>query len=156
MNNLFLITSMVLFMFTPAFAQEVVGDLSVELGVMSWEEVQADISKKPDTHSEDFHRKMAQSMSKMHGGGSKDTYHVMVMLSDKSTDKAVKHAEVEVTAVSMAGPEEIRHKLDPMYMDGFSGYGEFFKLKLKGPYKFKVRIKTYFRTYNTEFERTIL
>lgn len=133
MNKIIVMLVLTVLPFTFAFAQEkVVGDLSVKLGVISWEEIQASSKEKPAAHTEEFHREMAKSMMAMHGGGSKDTYQVMVMLSDKSTGENIKHADVIVTAVAKAGPEEITHKLQRMSMGGLSGFGEFYKLTLRG------------------------
>lgn len=156
MNKIIVMLVLIVLPFTVAFAQEkVTGDLFVKLGVISWEEMQSSSKEKPAAHTEEFHRKMAKSMMAMHGGGSKDTYHVMVMVSEKSTGKDVQHADVMITAVAKAGPEEITRKLQRMSMDGMSGFGEFFKLTFKGPYVFKVDIQKGYRLYTTEFERTI-
>ncbi len=156
MKKILFISMLVFAIFTSVFAQEkVVGDLSVKLGVISWKEMQVSSKEKPLAHTEKFHRKMAKAMSEMHDGNTKDAYHVMVMLSEKSTGKDVKHAKVVVTAVASTGPEQINHKLEQMQMDGFNGYGKFFKLKFPGQYVFKIDIKTNFRDYKTEFERTV-
>jgi len=156
MNKLIVALIVTVFPFSAALAQEkVIGDLSATLGVISWEEIQAESKEKPASQTEEFHRKMARSMMMMHGGGSKDMYHIMVMLSNKSTGKNVKDADVTVTAVAKTGPEEITHNLQAMSTDGFSGFGEFYKLTFKGPYVFNVDIREGYRHYTTEFERTI-
>jgi hypothetical protein len=117
--------------------------------------MQASSKEKPAAHTEEFHRKMAESMTEMHGGDAEGTYHVMVMLSEKSTGKDVTHADVAVTATARTGPEQITRKLEQMHMDGFNGYGAFFKLHFPGDYSFKVNVQTYFLTYEAEFERSI-
>jgi hypothetical protein len=156
MKTIFVILALIILTITSVNAQEkVVQDISVKLGVMSWEEIQAASKEKPAAHTEELHRKMAKSMSEMHGGARKGAYHIMVMVMDKSTGNAVKHADVMVTAVAKAGPEEITHKLQRMSMDGFSGFGEFYKLTFKGPYVFKVDIQKSYRLYTTKFEKTI-
>jgi hypothetical protein len=156
MKKLIIIMTVILLPFSSLFAQEkTVNDLTVKLGVLSWEEIQTASLEKPAVHTEDFHRKMARSMAKMHGGGTKGDYHVMIVLTDETTGKAVKHADVMVKAVAKAGPEEITHSLQRMSMDGFYGYGEFYRLTFPGPYVFEIEVEKGYRTYKAEFERTI-
>jgi hypothetical protein len=156
MKKILILPVFVILMFTAAFAQEkVVGNITVNLGVLSWEEIKASTTEKLATHSENFHRKMAKTMLEMHGGGAKGAYHVMVMLSDEFTGKDINDAAVTVTAVAKAGPEKVTQNLKSMSMNGFSGYGEFYKMKSRGTYVFKVKIDKNYRTYKTEFERTV-
>jgi hypothetical protein len=156
MRTLLTVPVLVMLIFTGAFAQEKsVDNMNVDFGIISWEDIREFSTDKPAAHSEDFHRKMAKTMFEMHGGGSKGTYHVMVMLSDKLTGKEIENATVTVTAVEKAGSKKITQNLKPMSMDGFSGYGEFYKMKSRGTYVFKVKIDNNYNTYKTEFERTV-
>ncbi len=161
-NKLLIILFFVILSIFPVFAQEkIVDNISVNLGILSWEEIQKGIKEKPATHTEEFHRKMARAMSEMHGGGFKGAYHVMIMLKDKTSGAQIANEDVWITASAKTGPEEITHKLKPMTMDGYSGYGEFFKLTFQGPYIFRVKIRRKSLeppggiTYSVEFERVL-
>jgi len=124
-----------------ALAEEkVVDEIVVDFGIISWEDMQAASKEKPATHTEEYHRKMAKAMSEMHGRGGKGEYHVMVMLKEKLSGQQIKNENVWVTAVSQTAPETITHKLKPMTMDEYYGYGEFFKLNFQGLYVFQVKI----------------
>ncbi len=158
MKRLILILSMAVLLMSGAsvFAQEkTVKDLTVYLGVISWEELHDASMNKPASHTEEFHRDMAKFMAAMHGRGGKGEYHVMVILKEKSTGKFIKDANIVVTAVAEAGPEEMSRKLQPMSMDGFSGFGSFYKLTFPGPYSFNVEVERNIRSYSVDFKRTI-
>ncbi|RJQ48336.1 MAG: hypothetical protein C4538_03985 [Nitrospiraceae bacterium] len=144
------------------FAEEkVVDEIVVDFGIISWEDIEAGIKERPSTHTEEYHHKMAKAMSEMHGGGGKGEYHVMIMLKEKASGKPIKNENVWVTAVSQAAPETITHKLKPITMDEYYGYGEFFKLNFPGLYVFQVKIDLTSMvpsgaiTRRTEFERKI-
>jgi len=164
MKKIFLISLFVSgLLLLPAYAQEkAVDDISVNLGVISWEKIQEESKEKPETHTEEFHRKMAKAMSEMHGGGGKGSYHVMIVLLDRGTGEPISDAHVSVTATAQTGPEEITHELKPMTMDGDSAYGGFFKLTFPGLYVFQVKINRESmvptlegKTYTVTIERTI-
>jgi len=145
-----------------SYAQEkIIDDISVNFGILSWEEIEKGLKEKPATHTEEFHLKMAKAMSEMHEGGFKGAYHVMVMLKNRHSGKQIENENVWVTTLAKTGPEKITHKLKSMTMDGYSGYGEFFKLNFHGPYIFQVKINLKSDlpvggiTHRVEFERTI-
>jgi hypothetical protein len=95
-------------------------------------------------------------MSGMHGGGSKGDQHVMILLTDVTFGHQIGNAEVQVTAISKTGTEEVTRQLKSMSVDGLPGYGEYFQLTSKGPYVFKVKLEMgKDRISETEFEKTI-
>lgn len=123
-----------------AFAQEeIIDNFSVNLGLLSWEQIQRGAVEKPATHTEEYHYKMAREMAKMHRGGEKGTYHILVVLDDKKTGQRVDKAEVRVTFVGRRGPETV--KLQTMTMNGFAGFGEFVRLRTERPYFFGVSFR---------------
>jgi hypothetical protein len=142
---------------TPTFAQDkVVNGTTVTFSVLSWEDIQKGLKEKPADHTVDFHLKLADAMSKVHGGGFKDAYHVMVLLTDTTFGHQISNAEVQVTAISKKGTEEDTRKLEIMNIDELPGYGEYFKLTSRGPFVFKVKLKLgSTKIHTVEFEKTI-
>ncbi|MDA8239328.1 MAG: hypothetical protein M0Z67_03030 [Nitrospiraceae bacterium] len=121
----------------PVAAQEkTVDNYVVNFGILSWEQIQRDVPVKPATHTEEYHYKMARETAKMHGGGKKGTYHILVVIDDKNAGRRIDNADVRVTFIGRFGPETI--KLQPMTMDGFAGFGQFVRLRNEGPYVFNV------------------
>lgn len=122
-----------------AYAQEkFVDDFAVNFGIISWEEIQRGIREKPVAHAEDYHLKMASEMAKMHKGGNKGTYHVLVVISDKRTGKRIDKADIRVMILPEFAFKKDTIKLQPMTMNGYAGFGEFVTLRSKRSHIFKV------------------
>ena len=120
---------------TPVFAEEkVVDGFSVNLGIISWEQIQESMKEKPAAHTEGYHYKIAREMAKMHKGGKKGTHHILVVLNDKKTGRRIDQADVKVNVISRVLPQNEIIKLKPMTIDEYSGFGEFVKIRYKGPY----------------------
>lgn len=137
-----ILVGIILFSLFPAhlFAQEkVVDGFSVNFGMISWEQMERGMTEKPATHTEEYHYGIAREMSKMHRGGKKGTYHILVVIDDKKTGRRIDKADVRVTFIGRRGPETI--KLQPMAMDGFAGFGRFVRLRQEGPYVFSVSFR---------------
>jgi hypothetical protein len=151
------VLSLPLFLLSPAYAQEeIVDNIAVELGVISWTDIEKELKGKPKTHTGEYHIKMAKKMAAMHGGGIKDEYHILIVLIDRSSNTHIGDAHVEVTAKAKTGPEQVTHKLQHMTMNNFSGYGEYFRLSYHVPYIFEVKfsLKGQEKVYTVEFERS--
>ncbi len=125
---------------TAGFAQEkVVDNFAVNFGIISWDQIQSEIPKKPATHTEEYHYRMAKEMATMHKGGEKGMYHILVVIDDKKTGERIDKADVRVTFIGRRGPETV--KLQPMTMDNFAGFGEFVRLRSAGPYAFTISFR---------------
>ncbi len=142
---------------TPTFAQDkVVNGTTVTFSELSWEDIQKGLKENRADYSVDFQLKLTDTMSKMHGGGFKDAYHVMVLLTDTTFGYQIGNAEVQVTALSKKGTEEDARKLEFMNIYELPGYGEYFKLTSRGPLVFKVELKLgSTKIHTVEFEKTI-
>lgn len=124
----------------PVPAQEkTVDNYLVNFGILSWEQIERDVPVKPESHTEEYHYKMAREMARMHEGGKKGTYHILVVIDDKKAGKRIDKADVRVKFVGRRGPETI--KLQPMTMNGFTGFGQFVRLRDEGPYVFNVSFR---------------
>ena len=119
--------------------EKTVDNFSVNFGVISYEQIQKGLGDKPATHTEEYHYEMAREMAKMHKGGGKGTFHILVVIDDKKTGKRIDKADIRVTFVGRRGPETM--KLQPMTMNGFAGFGEFVRLRSEGPYVFDVSFR---------------
>jgi hypothetical protein len=151
------VLSLPLFLLSPAYAQEkIVDKIGVELGIISWTDIEKELKEKPKTHTEEYHIKMAKKMAEMHGGSVKGEYHVLIVLIDRGSNTHIGDAHVEVTTKAAAGLEQLTHKLQPMTMNSFSGYGEYFRLSYHVPYIFdaKFSLKGQEKVYTVEFERS--
>lgn len=141
----------------PVFAREAADNIFVELGIISWGDIQRGLREKPATHTEEYHLKMARKMVEMHGGGFEGAYHVLVVLKDRMSCKYIRDAEVHVTARAKTIAQEITHPLTLMTMDGFAGYGEYFKLSPDIPYVFEIRfsLKDGKKIHTVRIEKTL-
>lgn len=142
---------------SPSFAEEKIDNISVELGVISWSDIQRGLGEKPATHAEEYHLKMARKMAEMHGGGFQGAYHVLVVLKDRTTGKYIKDADLQVTARAKTGTDEIAHRLESMTMDGFAGYGRYFNLSSDVSYVFEIKfsLKGKKRHYSVMIEKSL-
>ncbi len=123
----------------PASAQEkIVGNYSVNFGIISWEDIQRGFKEKPAVHAEEYHLKMAREMARMHGGGKKGTYHMLVVIDDKRTGQRIDKADVRVTILPEFAIRGEPMKLQPMTMNGYAGFGEFVKFRSSGRRIFKI------------------
>lgn len=126
---------------TPVYAEKkIAGDFAVNLGVISWEQIQKGLQERPASHIEEYHYKMAKEMAKMHGGGGKGTYHILVVIDDKKTGRKISAADVEVTLIDWLRREKTI-QLKPMSMDGSSGFGEFVRIGSGGTYVLRIRFR---------------
>lgn len=123
----------------PVFGQEkTVENFTVSLGILSWEQIQREVTEKPASHSDEYHNKMAKEMAKMHGGGKKGTYHLLVVIGDRKTGKRIEKADVEVHVNARFGPQKEMVKLRSMTMEGYAGFGNFIKIDFSGPYALRI------------------
>ena len=134
-----LLTISLICMSLPASAQEkIVGNYSINFGIISWEQIQRGFGEKPATHTEEYHLKMAREMARMHGGGKKGTYHILVVIDDKRTGQRIDKADVRVTILPEFAIRGEPMKLQPMTMNGYAGFGEFVKFRSSGRRIFKI------------------
>lgn len=153
---------LVIFMFcaftgTGLAQEKVVDNISVDLGIMSWEDIQKGLKEKPAIHTGEYHHRVAQETAKMHGGGGKGRYHLLVVLKNAKTGERVTGAEVKVEAFAKLGPYKKTITLKPMLIDGLFSFGGFMKLPFKVAHTFTVsfRLNKGEPYKKIEFERDI-
>lgn len=136
--------------------EKVLDNISVDLGIMSWEEIQKSLKEKPAIHTGEYHHWVAQETAKMHGGGGKGRYHLLVVLKNAKTGERVT-GEVKVEAFAKLGPYKKTITLKPMLIDGFFSFGGFMKLPFKVAHTFTVsfRLNKDEPYKKVEFERDI-
>ncbi len=157
MSRIAILVFLTLLLAGPVFAREAADNISVELGIISWGDIQRELKEKPATHAEEYHLKMARKMVEMPGGGFEGADHILVVLKDRISGRQIGDAEVEVTARTKTGMQEMTHKLVSMTMDGIAGYGEYFRLSPDTPYVFDVRfsLKGGKKIHTVRIEKTL-
>lgn len=137
--------------------EKVVDNTSVDLGIMSWEDIQKGLKEKPAMHTGEYHHRVAQETEKMHGGGGKGKYHLLVVLKNVKTGEQISKAEVKVEAFAKLGPYKKTITLKPMAIDGLSSFGGYMKLPFKVSHTFTVsfRLNKDEPYKKVEFERDI-
>jgi len=109
---------------------QTVDGITIYLGVVSAQMMQADIADRGDPKS-------------MHGGTSPDagSHHIVVALFDAKTGKRIVDARVKAGVGDRSYDHEPDKPLEPMLVNGLMSYGNFFLMQGSGTWRIHLEIQ---------------